>query len=341
LSRLRGPGNTRADGYRIKWQEFRTSLEASGSDRRIDANQFIHHWWLSRADYVAQRKLFRSIKTSVKSVTNAEGMLDELSADATHYRTAIQPGSVNWPIEVRQARDSLMALSEFGVSQPAPLLLALVRARASTPKLGANQLNTTLEVIERFHFQSTIVAQLSSSGGVSSMYAKAARDLYAAGADPQARANVLAEIRSKLIERSPDKEQFIAAFKDRFIFTSVLTRDKALVQYVLKRLLKATHPTTSLDNLTIEHILPEQSGDAADAASPIGSIGNLLMVDTELNGLLGHKDFTLKRAILEEHGLGYVTDGILDQSEWTEVQIAARARAMSERAYDSVWNLPL
>ncbi len=79
------------------------------------------------------------------------------------------------------------------------------------------------------------------------MYAKAARELYSAGSDQQARADVLKDIREKLEKRRPDRDQFILAFEERFLFTNDYTRDKSFVQYVLERLLQHANPTTGVE----------------------------------------------------------------------------------------------
>jgi hypothetical protein len=220
LNRLRDTRNARADTVRLKWEKMRDQLEASDSRGRIDANRFIMHWWLSQAEYVAQRKLFFEIKKAIKSKAAAQDCLNQLAKDGPLYRMAVEPGSRTWPIEELPSRNALEALALFGVVQPAPLLLSLIRSRSATPKLSASQLNSTLQAIERYHFQHTVVSQLSSSGGVSQMYAKAARDLHAAGSSQQARADVLRDIRGKLVSRRPEREQFILAFKERFLFTN-------------------------------------------------------------------------------------------------------------------------
>ena len=77
------------------------------------------------------------------------------------------------------------------------------------------------------------------------MYAKAARELAGAGQDPQKRALVLNDIRAKLVERRPDREQFVLAFQDRFLFTNDFTRDSKLVRYVLESFLRAASPSTT------------------------------------------------------------------------------------------------
>jgi hypothetical protein len=341
LNRLRGTRNARADTVRLKWDKMRDQLEASDGRARIDANRFILHWWQSRTDYVAQRKLFSEIKKAIKSKPAAQDCLEQLTVDGPLYRAVVEPGTRTWPLEEAAARDSLEALALFGVVQPAPLLLSLMRARSSTPKLKAGHFNKTLQSIERYHFQHTVVSQLSSSGGVSQMYAKAARDLYAAGSDQQARANALKDIREKLDKRRPDRDQFILAFKERFLFTNGYTRDKKLVQYVLRRLLQHANPTTGLADLTIEHLMPQDQIAAGVAVETVGSIGNLLLVSEKINGKLDNADFASKKKILGAAGRPYDIGGVLDKSVWTAREIESRCELLAETAYDAVWKLPV
>lgn len=339
LNRLRGTGNAAADTARTAWDKMRNELEGSDTRKRIDPNRFMLHWWLSQEDYVAERKLFPAIKKKVATKSSAKIHLESLARDAPLYRAVTEPTSRIWPIEEEQARRSLAALAIFGVVQPAPLLLSLIRAREATTKLNAAQFRNTLAVIERFHFQHTVVSQLRSSGGVSEMYAKAARELCTAGDNQQKRANVLKDIRQKLTDRRPDRDQFILAFQERFYFTNEFTRDSKLVRYVLESFLRRAHPSTSTQNLTIEHILPQNQLSSGGGLQVIGAIGNLLLVSEDVNSKLDASDFSAKKAILQGEGANYDIGGILDASEWTATTIQARTTMLAGEAYDNVWKL--
>lgn len=341
LNRLRGTSNSAADTARTTWDAMRNELEANDTRRRIDPNRYILHWWLSQEDYVAERKLFPAIKKTVKTQPLAKAQLTSLAKDAPLYRAILEPSSRSWAMEEDSARRSLDALSIFGIVQPAPLLLSLLRARESSPRLKVAQLKKTLQTIERFHFQHTIVSQLRSSGGVSEMYAKAARELFHAGEDQQRRSQVLAEIRNKLFERKPERDQFILSFEERFFFTNEHSRDSKLVRYVLEAFLRQAQPSTSTEYLTIEHILPQKQLKVGVEFEIVASIGNLLLVSNTLNAKLDDKEFVAKKRILASEGVGYDIGGVLDQDDWGQEPISRRARLLAERAYDEVWQLPL
>ncbi|MGA5464449.1 DUF262 domain-containing protein [Mycobacterium sp. NPDC050041] len=339
LNRLRGTGNAAADSARTSWDKMRNELEATDTRKRIDPNRFVLHWWLSQEDYVAERKLFPAVKKKITTKPAARAKLSGIARDAPLYRAVVEPNTRKWPIEEKDAHNSLEGLTIFGVVQPAPLLLSLMRSRSDAAKLSANQFKRTLSVIERFHFQHTIVSQLRSSGGVSEMYAKAARELTSAGSDQQARAKVLSEIRQKLVERKPERDQFILAFEERFIFTNEQTRDSQLVRYVLRSFLRDAHPSTGMDNLTIEHVMPQSALAHGADLNIVGTIGNLLLVSEEVNRLLGEKSFEAKKRALGSQGINFDIGGILDQEDWNSVTIANRTKLLAERAYDKIWKL--
>jgi hypothetical protein len=320
---------------------MRSVIEAAGNPS-LNVNRFILHWWLSQEPYVAERKLFRTIKSKVRTKPQARARLSSLREDVDYYRYALDPGSRQWQIEESDARLSLEALTIFRILQPAPLLLSLMRARLGTePRLGAKVLTTTLQTIERYHFQFTVISQLSSSGGVSEMYAKAARDLTNAGS-PQQRANVLKEFRQKLIDRAPSREQFVTDFSNRFTLTDSITRDSRLVRYVLRTILRSQHPETNLEYLTVEHIMSQSEvGMNGITVDVVGSIGNLILVSNDVNQRLGNKPFTGKKAVLSKEGSPFDVGGVLDCTTWGTAEINRRATMLGELAYDTIWKLPV
>jgi hypothetical protein len=341
FNKLRNQGNRQADTVRDKWNFMRSVIESVGNST-LDVNRYILHWWLSQEPYVAQRKLFRAIKGKVDSKPRAQARLDSLCTDVGYYRNALDPGSRRWGPEETNIRRSLEALADFRILQPAPLLLSLIRARsAAEPRLSARPLAATLRTIERYHFQYTIVSQLSSSGGVSEMYAKAARDLYNS-CSPQTRAKALKEFRQKLVDRAPSREQFVSDFANRFTLTDAHTRESKLVRYVLGAILRHLHPQTNQEDLSIEHILSQSTiGANGIDTSVVGSIGNLILVSHDINTRLGSKPFSSKLPILAGDGAPYDLGGVVNCSSWWPEEIKSRAELLGELAYDSVWKLPV
>lgn len=165
--------NANVDDHRWRWNVVRQKFDGEPSSR--DLNRFILHWWLSRSKYVAERKVFKAIK---RSVTRSEmtAVFDEFEADADRYRRIVDPDGTTWTIERHAVRNSLRALRLMRLAQPMPFVLALMRAYDNR-QVRLKSVVSTLQVIERFHFQVNAISTKSSSGGISEMYASHARQL--------------------------------------------------------------------------------------------------------------------------------------------------------------------
>lgn len=335
LNRIRTK-NKRADVARDSWDAMRRRLDEANPP--IDTDRYIQHWWLSSEDYIAQRKLFKAIRTKVRTEDQAKERLDSICADAPLYRLIWEPGSGLWAPEALALHNALVALRVFGVTQPAPLLLAALRARRDG---GAKlpQLKPTFQAVERFHFQVNTIAAQSSSGGISAMYARHARALTRASSS-QDKAKVLATFRAGLAKSAAERDVFLAAFPERLVLTDALTRDKRLVRYVLKTMhesCRAHRPARP----TVEHLLSQDQISGAISADVVGQIGNLLWVDEGLNAKLANKTFDEKKKILAKEKASYDFEDILDEKEWGEKQITARGQRLAAKAYDDVWKLPV
>jgi uncharacterized protein with ParB-like and HNH nuclease domain len=89
-----------------KWEGILKSFLESEAD--ISINALIHHHWLSKYKFVAEKRLFKDIKTSVKKA-NAKSYLDELVIAAKTYRVIHEPGSRAWRVEQLEIKESLSA----------------------------------------------------------------------------------------------------------------------------------------------------------------------------------------------------------------------------------------
>ena len=110
---------------------------------------------------------------------------------------------------------------------------------------------------------------------------------------------------------------------------------------MLTRLHSNARPSPAADftKFSIEHILPQAAIASDDDVAVIGSIGNLLFVDDDLNQKLGDKVFTQKTKILGKSETQYELSDVLAAHKWGKDEIDARARRLAETSYDSIWSL--
>ncbi|WP_315095406.1 DUF262 domain-containing HNH endonuclease family protein [uncultured Cellulomonas sp.] len=314
----------------ILWRDMRATLANQGGD--VNANTFILHWWLSRYKYVSERKLFRTMKLEKLGGLTASSAATSLLLDAQLYSRIANPDSWKSIHSEFAVRNSLIALNTFGVRQPRPFLLALFRAY-SERRITFKRLRSTLRAIESYHFITTAVVGASSTGGQSQMYAAHAREVSKA-ITSDAAYKAIDELIGKLRGSVSQRETFITEFTTGLRFSETESKDKRLVQYVLRSLHDASRAPYAIDHskCNIEHIAPQKIGRPW-----VGAIGNLIWIETGLNSQLGSADFRTKREILAPFAEAYGLGAILANEAWGASQVQARSRRLAEIAYDEVW----
>ena len=247
----------------------------ANSSEDLDPDNFIVHSWQSRFAAVTKAKAYQHIRDSIEDET-AMQHLDDFIFDAECYRRIFEP-SFAWDKNASKVKRSLEAHKLFKLVQPTPAILALIRAyRMQNIRLSL--LTKTLLAIENFHFGFTAVTSSRSSGGISGMYSSFGRRLFVAESSNQASQEIRSLI-SKLRERVPTPSEFDAAF-EQVIYTRAATAQRALVRYILLRLMEYERlPFTGVsDELTIEHLIPQDNIGEGWPAESIGQVGNLMLV---------------------------------------------------------------
>jgi len=336
LQMLKAP-NAQLDQARDTWDEIRESFDESAA--RINVNRFLLHSWLSREEYVGEKDLFKRIKKRIRA-NNAQEYLDALRSDAERYRAAQEPSYRAWTKPQEPISKSLAAMSLFRLQQPLPFVLSVLREYdAKSIKLKA--LLHALSGVESFHFLATAVTNTPSSGGISRMYAVAARSVLR-GETPSDKLAAIDELLDKLRDRKPTYAEFEAAFVE-LRSSRAYTQQTPLVRYILDRL-HVTAPgfdaATPIDlaQLTVEHLVPQgknrpNSVPATDAAR----IGNLILVTEEINARLADESFTEKRKVLKK--VAGIEPELLAAPSWSTAEILDRSKRLAARAYTDVWTL--
>ncbi|WP_321394929.1 DUF262 domain-containing HNH endonuclease family protein [Emcibacter sp.] len=322
------------DHMKIRWNKLLDTIHQSSAD--ISTDTFIYHFWASRYESVPLKKLFPVMR---KTITRAKSKdyLEGLVSDSKIYRSIHEP-SFEWKVNEREVSRSLEAMQLFKLSQPIPAVLSLVRAyRSKTIKLA--KLRDTLRAIENFHFKFTAVTSSRSSGGISAMYNAFAQKLFEAN-DSQTAAAEIQLFVNKLRDKVPVYDEFVVGFR-QIIFTNTNSKQKNLVRYILEKISTSKGYKYSVDyaDLTIEHIIPQsQIDEAHNPEEIIGSLGNLIFVDQNLNGLLDKKPFNEKKTILNQNKES-CPSYILEQESWTKTEVTTHLNKMAHDAYYDVWKL--
>jgi hypothetical protein len=323
------------DQTKVKWQRLLETIQSAACD--LDTDSFIHHFWLSRYDYLSAKTLFKNLKRRITK-PEAKAFLDALVSDATLYRMIHEVTFGRWSKQDRRIPEALNALQLFRVRQQTPCVLSLLRAfRAKV--LKKRHLEDALVAIEKFHFLFTAVTSQRSSGGISEMYASLGRRLFESQ-DLAAALDVIKELKEKLRDRVPGQEEFRALFP-HIVYTDEITKQRALVKYILVGFDKATRTgiTTDYDAMTIEHLVPQSYvGTGGFTAGIIGQLGNLILLSPDMNSRLGNKVFKEKKRVLQGAGFPLPPD-IASATDWTVQDIQKRTQALADLAFDKVWRI--
>ncbi len=327
--------NKQTDEAKVKWRQLLETIE--GSSVPLEADTFLHHFWLSKFDYLPAKSLFKTLKKRV-TLAAARGFLDQLVADAKLYRSIHEIPFGKWTKQERRLGMALEALVLFRVQQPTPCVLSLVREYKTTKKLRLAHIEDALVALEKFHFLFTAATSQRSSGGISKMYALHARELSEAK-DTQAAVKVISDLKKKLRDRVPSLDEFAALFPE-ILYTDTITKQRKLIKYILAGLHrdKQTATTTDFDSMTIEHIVPQSRISQTLPEEVIGQIGNLVLVPESLNQALDDKEFKEKKDILIKNGVA-LDNEIKSATKWTAAEIIDRTHVLANEAYKKVWKI--
>jgi len=337
LTRLLKPTNKNVDLTKDAWTKMAELIEGSQAD--LTVTNYLHHYWLSRYEYVTVKKLYKELKRRVTKAT-AKDFLDSLTRDARTYREIQEPSFRKWNRNEQQIRSSLDAFNLFRLKQPLPMMLAVMHDY-DAKHLKQGQVEDILAAIEDFHFIFTAITSQRSSGGISFMYALHARNVIAAP-DSAAKLKELTDLKNKLTSKAPE----YAEFEPNFLtlrFSRSFTKQKRLIQYVLAKIDRASNAGgVALDyaQMTIEHIAPQGPGGASTLTdAQVGNIGNLLLVEKSFNNVkLGSKGFPAKKVLLQKSKI--FLDPVLENAtKWTDVEISERAKWLAGNAYNKVWKI--
>lgn len=329
LLNLLPKGKKDLDRPRLKWDGIVDKFDASSTP--LNMTEFLLAVWRSRYGMTTAKKLHKEIRKVVKKA-NAEAFLDQFVDDAELFRRVNEPEYFKkWPREAKEAIASLKFFRDFGIKQPMPLLLSLMR-EYDAKRITVTQFSRALRAVEDYHFTWTILANKSSTGGMSWYFARVGRELLEAK-DKTKRGVVIDKLRADLKKRRPTGAEFDEAFAE-LEFTDKYTSEKRVVQYVLTRLYKHESKTTAMDfsHMTIEHLDAQKN-----ASNEVGRMGNLILVTEDLNTKLDSQKWPEKRKLLVATKDQWVPEEVKKATKWSNAAIKKRTAALAKLGRTSVW----
>lgn len=263
------------DNAKDIWSELRKSIS-----KFSDLETFFRHYWNSKYAFASDDRLYKSFKDFLKKgvITDAKTFLLELKEAASLYRKIGAPQDTDWPIQKERAiKRSLDLLNQYRVTQVRPFLLALLECRKKK-SIDQGALIAVISSLENFHFIFSNICQDRASG-LEGKYTRAAKNLHLADTNKDKAKQVIVDLLSYLEKKRPNAQRIADALSD-LKFTSGDDTNKKTIQTIFSKAESSLQGTMELTvgSFSLEHIQDQSSN-----AEWIGSIGNLLPLDENLN----------------------------------------------------------
>jgi hypothetical protein len=142
---------------------------------------------------------------------------------------------------------------------------------------------------------------------------------------------------NKLNQKLPTLEQFTANIDNKLYYSSKNTKQKKLVQYVLKRFeYKKQNYNVELKDVSLEHIYPKKFDKYWDKIDEkyIQNIGNLVLLDKGINSYIGNKEYSEKKKIILEKSTLITTKEVFQNNpNWSAGEIDNRRNLLIGELY--------
>ena len=192
--------------------------------------------------------------------------------------------------------EALNNLVLFEIEQVRIFLLSLLYEFEKMKTLKQKEVIRVLKAIEKFHFIFNTICK-SKPSGIELMYSKFAIQLHKSENKKKVLDNLIEQLKNKIPSFNEYQEKFtnkIYFFEDKTISDS---KQKKLVRYVLSELEYITHTTKEfkIDDISIEHLYPKSMKWGLIDKKIVSSIGNLLLLDRQLNNNLKDGSYENKK----------------------------------------------
>jgi len=306
----------------------------NSKDRNI---KFLNYFWASRYKKVSDRKIYKEfIKKSKEDKFDYNVFIENLLDDSKIFQKIISPKLEYWNNTGEfKVYFALNAIQIFNIQVANSLLMSLLR-EYKNKNISSKYLVKALTAIEKFHFINNAIIGGRSSG-LDTMYSRISRDLYSAKGR-HLKHNIIDEMVDKLKGKLPNIAQFKAKIDSRLYFSSKNTKQKKLVQYVLKRLeYEKQNYNIELFDISLEHIYPEKFDKFWKNINIeyIQNIGNLVLLDKDINSKIGNKNYDEKKKIILEKSTLLTTKEVFEEyTNWNEDTINTRRDFLIEKLYE-------
>lgn len=312
-------------------------------DNTRQNSKFLNNFYASRYKKVSDRRIFKEVEKTIKNLESNDGeaganvFLKQMLEDSEIFKLINDPNPTNYNKADFDIYESIYALiKQFKIQVANSFLIALIRDyRASA--ISKKMCIKVLSVMERFHFINNAVCSKRSSG-IDLLYAKFACNLYHA-TTKQSKHAIINRVCQDLFAKIADISDFNASVDNKLYYIKSDEKQKDLVKYVLTKLERKQNRHSIPFATSIEHVYPEtpQKMTLADP-NLIKNIGNLVILEDDINSKIGNKEYNDKKKYVIEHSKMITAKHLFKTyKNWTDIEIKQRRENLINELYINMW----
>lgn len=337
------------DNAKEIWKEITKNIE----ETNIELKRFIRYFWLSKYDFVQEKRLYKEIKNNIAD-TEMQNFLLDLRDDSVIFNRLLEGDEgdfANYGKHQKLIYQSIFAIRLMGVTQCYVLLMSILR---NFSKLGFDPYKH-FQIIEKFTFMYSVICKLPGNR-VEKIYSKYAIEIEKAAANgpnnivrPKLEA-IFAQLKNELLSITPSEGLFLEYFDVVSYKNSVESRMQ--IKYILEKINSHFESYNeyriNFDAVNIEHLLPQSPSKEWNLTKNqiknyVNKLGNLTLLSTKLNSEVQNSTIDVKLPMLKKSEIT-LTKKVVEFLEnkgctWGEDQILARHKELGEIAYKKIWKM--
>lgn len=315
-----------------KWAKFTGAIESSVSEEEI--LQYVRYFWSSKYGLVREKELFKEIKSKVIIKNQALTFLNNLESGTEKYLALLNPNHPLWKDYPVDCANSISELIELRLVQPRPLLFAILEIFSNK-----DDVSKSFKLIVSWSVRNLITGVIGA-GTLEKEFSNQAKLIN------DGKITNFNQLRNSVLRLIPTDEQFKSAFKIATISKSYI------VKYYLRKLeesyrrAKELSPVKDSEKVNLEHILPENPNDLAEAwpdfdevkhKTYVKRLGNLTLISKKLNENAANGSFKDKVQFFKDSEIA-ITKNICRYPEWTPQTIEERQNEFASKAVQ-IWKV--
>jgi uncharacterized protein with ParB-like and HNH nuclease domain len=312
------------------WDEIKKLLN-SGAET-IGMATFFRHYWISKYRRCNASVLYDNFnKTIAKKKETYKEFLRDLVNNAKNYVKIINPNRADYNNrkEYFWLVQSLSTMNKtFNVVQTRIALLALYDVKERN-LISTAQFKKAIITMENFHFAFTAICSMRTNN-LEAIYSRFAIDLRKC-TNKQETSKVIEErLITPLEKLYPKYNSFKAGFGELIYSKKDLPINVKTKYAVYKLNCYFSSKEIFEDDGSIEHIVSETAGENAL------NIGNLILLEQELNREAGERDYLGKVYYYKKSNYDWIQKFIKENDAWSEEKIRDRAEKLADIYYKDI-----